>query len=156
MGKTLFTIVLLAWLLIPAVVLAAFNHSTFRANLPSDKDFMKYFMRFVAVLMLLIGVLFISCLLNYPIIDKLFNSQKEVNKMEKTLVAVLVLWVLFALIISMIAFNYITLRYIPLDDPKFIKTFIEYVFLTMLCTGILLLSVLLNFPIIDKAWLLLQ
>lgn len=76
--------------------------------------------------------------------------------MEKTLVAVLVLWVLFALIISMIAFNYITLRYIPLDDPKFIKTFIEYVFLTMLCTGILLLSVLLNFPIIDKAWLFLQ
>lgn len=76
--------------------------------------------------------------------------------MEKTLFAVLVLWVLFALVISMIMFNYITLRYIPLGDPKFRKTFVEYVFLTMLGTGILLLSCLLNFPIIDKAWLLLQ
>lgn len=72
MGKTLFTIVLLAWLLIPAVALAAFNQSTFRANLPSDKDFMKYFMRFVALILLTAGVLFISCLLNFPLIDKLF------------------------------------------------------------------------------------
>lgn len=73
MEKTLFTIVLLAWLLVPAVALAAFNQSAFRANLSSDKDFMKYFMRFVAVLMLLISVLFISCLLNFPLIDKLFQ-----------------------------------------------------------------------------------
>lgn len=48
--------------------------------------------------------------------------------MEKTLFAVLVLWVLFALVISMIVFNYITLRYIPIGDPKFRKTFVEYVF----------------------------
>ena len=72
MEKTLFTIVLLAWLLVPAVALTAFNQIIFRVNLFGDKDFMKYFMQFVAGLMLLIGVLFISCLLGFPLIDKLF------------------------------------------------------------------------------------
>lgn len=72
MEKTLFTIVLLAWLLVPAVALTTFNQIIFRANLFGDKDFMKYFMQFVAGLMLLIGVLFISCLLGFPLIDKLF------------------------------------------------------------------------------------
>lgn len=72
MEKTLFTIVLLAWLLVPTIALTAFNQITFRTNLFGDKDFMKYFMRFVAGLMLLIGVLFISCLLDFPLIDKLF------------------------------------------------------------------------------------
>ena len=70
MEKTLFTIVLLAWSLSIDVALATFKQITFRENLFGDQDFMKNFMRFIALTIFLIVVLFISCLLNFPIIDK--------------------------------------------------------------------------------------
>lgn len=72
MEKTLFTIVLLVWLLVPATALTAFKQTTFRADLFGDTEFMKYFIRFIALILLTAGVLFISCLLNFPLIDKLF------------------------------------------------------------------------------------
>mgnify|MGYP000440752967 CR=1 FL=1 len=70
MEKTLFTIVLLALLFAIVVALTTFNQLTFRANLFGDEEFMKYFIRFIALFVFSTSVLFISCLLNFPIIDK--------------------------------------------------------------------------------------
>lgn len=72
MEKTLFTIVLLAWLYGIIVALSAFNQITFMANLFGDEEFMKYFMQYTASSIFLIAILFISCLLDFPIVDKIW------------------------------------------------------------------------------------
>lgn len=74
MEKILFIIVLLIWLLVPAVAvtvaLAISKQIKSRKNLFSNQEFMEHFMLFVASLMLLISVLFIIFLLYSAIIDK--------------------------------------------------------------------------------------
>lgn len=41
MEKTLFTIVLLVWLLVPAIALTAFKQTTFRADLFGNTEFVR-------------------------------------------------------------------------------------------------------------------
>ena len=74
MEKILFAIVLLIWLLVPAVsitvALTISKQIKSRKNLFSNQEFMEHFILFVASLMLLISVLFIIFLLHSAIIDK--------------------------------------------------------------------------------------
>lgn len=70
MEKTLFTIVLLSLIFGVVVALSAFNQLTFRANLFGDEEFMEYFMKFIALFIFLVSTLFISCLLDFPIVDR--------------------------------------------------------------------------------------
>lgn len=76
MEKILLIIVLLIWLLVPAVVvtvaLTAFKRIKSRKNLLDNQEFTERFMLFVAFLMFLIGVLVIFCLLNSLIIGEAF------------------------------------------------------------------------------------
>lgn len=73
MEKTLLIIVLLIWLLVPAVAvtvaLTAFKRIKSRKNLFSNQEFTERFMLFVAFLMLLIGVLVIFFLLNFVLLN---------------------------------------------------------------------------------------
>lgn len=69
MEKTLFIIVLLIWLLVPAVSLATFKQIKSRKNLFGNQEFTERFMLFVAFLMLLISALFIYCLLNFVLFN---------------------------------------------------------------------------------------
>ena len=74
MEKILLIIVLLIWLLVPAisitVALTIFKQIKSRKNLFSNQEFMEHFILFVASLMFLISVLFIIFLLHCVIIDK--------------------------------------------------------------------------------------
>lgn len=67
MEKTLLIIVLLIWLLVPAVAIAvaltAFERIKTRKNLFSNQEFTERFMLFVAFLMLLISMFIVYCLL---------------------------------------------------------------------------------------------
>jgi len=76
MEKILLIIVLLIWLLVPAVAvtvaLTAFKRIKSRKNLFDNQEFTERFMLFVAFLMFLIGVLVIFCLLNSLIIGEAF------------------------------------------------------------------------------------
>lgn len=73
MEKTLLIIVLFIWLLVPAVavavILTAFKRIKSRKNLFGNQEFTERFMLFVAFLMLLIGALFIYCLLNFLLLN---------------------------------------------------------------------------------------
>lgn len=73
MEKTLLTIVLLIWLLVPAlavtVALTAFKRIKSRKNLFGNQEFTERFMLFVAFLILLIGVLFIFFLLSFVLFN---------------------------------------------------------------------------------------
>lgn len=73
MEKILLIIVLLIWLLVPAltvtVALTAFKRIRSRKNLFDNQEFTERFILFVAFLMLLIGVLFIFFLLSFVLFN---------------------------------------------------------------------------------------
>ena len=73
MEKILLIIVLLIWLLVPAVAvtvaLTAFKRIKSRKNLFDNQEFTERFILFVAFLMLLIGVLFIFFLLSFVLFN---------------------------------------------------------------------------------------
>lgn len=63
MEKILLIIVLLIWLLVPAVALTAFKRIKSRKNLFDNQEFTESFMLFVALLMFLISMFVVYCLL---------------------------------------------------------------------------------------------
>jgi hypothetical protein len=73
MEKILLIIVLLIWLLVPAltvtVALTAFKRIRSRKNLFDNQEFTERFILFVSFLMLLIGVLFIFFLLSFVLFN---------------------------------------------------------------------------------------
>ena len=64
---------LLIWLSTPVIALAVFTQIALRVCIFDNKEFMKYFMQTIALLLLWVGILFTIYFLNRPIIDKLFN-----------------------------------------------------------------------------------
>lgn len=72
MEKTVFIITLSMWIPVPILAFAVFSQITFGRDLFDSEYLMKRFIQFFSLDMLWISVLFISCLLNYPLIDRLF------------------------------------------------------------------------------------
>lgn len=157
MEKMQTIIALLIFISAPVITMAVFAQIVLRATISDNEEFKKYFMQTIALVLLWIDILLVLCILNYPLIIKFLNSQEVLRKMEKTLFVIYALSTVLFFIINSTIFKQVKSKgFFSTGEEEFMKDLLEKVTLWMTPIALLSLSCLLDFPIVDRAWLLLQ